>query len=221
MRSWNDLSRSSYSALCVGVDRFEPRAMLAAMSFAFSGSSQTCGLPKGCTSPHSRESWAGQLEGRDAALGDDATGLPRLDLGVPGALDHLGGPHLELEPELDEKIRLARALHQRRAGLDVVRILARIGQALDRDTVAADLPREGREHGQRRDDAHGSRRCRSGPRIRGGEGEDESEEGGIHGADLSEIDPVRLRRVAADDEIQLEARGVQPVVLARSLSECS
>src|SRR6185436_17475485 len=90
-----------------------------------------------------------------------APGLTRLYLRVPRALDDAAAPELELEPELDEHVRLARPRHQRRPRLHEVGILARVGEALDLHARAAHLAGDVLQERERGDDLE--RRAR-GPR---------------------------------------------------------
>ena len=78
--------------------------------------------------------------------------LAHLDARIAGAGGDLLGPQLELQPDLHEEIRRARPLHQGRAGLDVVRVLARIRERVGVHALAPDLAGQAGEHAERGDD---------------------------------------------------------------------
>ena len=72
--------------------------------------------------------------------GLEVAGLPRLDLGIAGLLQHQRQPSdLELGAGGDDEVGAARARDQARLRLDVVRVLQRVGRDVDLDLVAAEL----------------------------------------------------------------------------------
>jgi hypothetical protein len=92
---------------------------------------------------------------RDAGIGRHVAGRAFHHLPVAGTVQQRRHPQLEIQASGDEQIGAPQLEREARFRSHEVRILARVRDARDRDLRAAQLLRDGRVHGQRRDDAHG------------------------------------------------------------------